>query len=251
MHITTNSLYCDTISFFKKKWLIILIITFFSSSITSILDNIFALHLNILTIFYEFKTNHYHSLFDFIQTLTPDQQRQLLLFSIIKLCSSLIGNTFLISILTIFIQFTSLKKENFFLELKRTNPYLFMSVFLLILINTIVIQLGLVLLIVPGIIFFILLSLSPIILIINNTTITKSIIDSIQITLNNFKVVSPAIIIWIFLKLIILMLLSDINIISESISFFLLSIIINLISSILIIYLFRFHMLSRSFRYFK
>ncbi|QCI23284.1 hypothetical protein D9V73_01305 [Buchnera aphidicola (Melaphis rhois)] len=246
MYITTHLLCRDTIKFLKVKWLTIFVIALFSSSITIMIDNIFVSNSNILTFFYESKMNQYYSLFDFVKALTPYQQKRLLLFSIMKLFSSLIGSTVLIGILTIFIKTIAFKKNSFLLELKKNNVFLFLNLFLLIFIITIIIQLGLMLLIIPGMMFCILLSLSPIILMTNNTTIIQSIISSTQITLYNFKIITPAIILWLLSKLVILILLSNIKIISGCILSLLLNTMTNIISSILIIYLFRFYMLSTS-----
>ncbi|XBC43554.1 MAG: YciC family protein [Buchnera aphidicola (Meitanaphis flavogallis)] len=243
MYITANSLYRDTVNFFKTQWLTIFVIIFVSSIITAILDNFFAPTSNILMFFHESKKDQYYSLFEFIQTLTPYQQKQLLLFSIIKLISSLIGNTVLIGILITFMQYISFKNENLFLQLKPTNLFLFLNLFALILVNTVIIQIGLISLVLPGIILVILLSLSPIVLIVNNTTIIQSIASSIKITLCHAKIVFPAVILWLFLKFIVLVVLSDIKVIPEFMLLLSLNIIINFISSILVIYLFRFHML--------
>ncbi|XBC44608.1 MAG: YciC family protein [Buchnera aphidicola (Schlechtendalia peitan)] len=244
MHITVNLLYRDTINFFKQKKLVIFIIIVIASSITITLDNIFDVNINVLKIFYELKNNTHYSIFDLIKTLTPHQQKQLLLSSIIKVFSSLIGTTVLIGLLTIFIKSMSFDKKDFISELKQYNLHIFINLFILMFVITTIIQLGLVLLVIPGIIAFVLLALSPIILILDHKNIIQSIISSIQITLQNFTIICPAIIQWLLSKFVILIFISDIKIFSESILLFFVNIVTNLISSILIIYLFRFYMLS-------
>ncbi|XBC37897.1 MAG: YciC family protein [Buchnera aphidicola (Meitanaphis microgallis)] len=244
MNITTNLLYHDTINFLKKKWLTTLIIVLIASSITVFLDNIFLSNSSILMIIYKSTINPNYSFFDLLQTLTLNQKKQLLFFTTEKLFSSLISNTFLIGILTIFIKSNSFSKHNFYLELKNINLLLFVNLFLLILVNTIIVQLGFMLLIAPGILFFSFFSLSPIILIINNKNIIQSMVSSVKITLQNLQIIFPAIIFWLFSKLIVLILFLHIKTIPIFIVFLLLNITINLISSVLIIYLFRFYMLS-------
>ncbi|XBC40987.1 MAG: YciC family protein [Buchnera aphidicola (Nurudea yanoniella)] len=251
MHITENLLYRDTINFLKIKWLAVFIISLLSSSITIILEHIFLPNANILTLLYESKINQNIPLFEFLKTLTFDQQRKLLFFLIQKLCSSLAGSAFLIGTLTIFIQSISLKKENFFLKLKNVHFFLYVNLFLLMFIITAIVQIGLIFLVIPGIICFIFLSLSPIILIIKNTNIIESIFSSIKIAFNNFKIIFPAVMLWFFSKLIILITFSNLKIIPELILLFLLNTILNLISSILVIYLFRLYMLLSFPQYFK
>ncbi|XBC39468.1 MAG: YciC family protein [Buchnera aphidicola (Nurudea shiraii)] len=243
MNITENLLYRDTINFLKTKWLIVCIIVLFTSSITIVLENILLLNSNVLTLLHKSKIHQYSSLLEFVNTLNFDQQKRLLFFSLKKLFSSLVGSTFLIGILTIFIQSISSKKEKFFLKLRKINLFLYMNLFLLIFIITVIVQIGLLFLIVPGIVFFSFLSLSPIILIIKKTNVIQSISSSIQISLNNFKVIFPAVMLWFLTKLLILILISNFRIIPELVLSFFLNIVLNLISSMLIIYLFRLYML--------
>lgn len=243
MIITTNLLYRDTINFLKLKWFSVLNFVFLSSFLTIIIDSIFTPHIDFLSVFYSSKLQEHYSLFDFINTLTFRQKKILLIASISRALSLLIGNTFLLGNLIVFIKTISKKNNKDTSILNNMFKVPFNRVFLLLIIITLVTQLGLILFIIPGIFLLILLSISPIILLVEKKTIIDSLYSSINTVINYYKIIVPAVISWLFLKCVILFIFSYIQIFPEYIKFFLLNFCMNVISSILIIYLFRFHML--------
>ncbi|AAO26983.1 hypothetical protein bbp_256 [Buchnera aphidicola str. Bp (Baizongia pistaciae)] len=247
MHITANSLFRDTIHFLRSKWPIIVTFVLLSSTITVVIDSIITPNARSLLAFYQLDIKKYHSLLDFVRTLTIDQQKLLLYASIAKSFSLLIGSTFLLGNLITFIQMTSYKK-NITLSIFNNIPYkTFFKLLQLIFTTTIITQLGFLLYFIPGFTTIILFSLSPIILLIEEKTILNSIYASINITLSNFKIIVPAIIFWLCFKIFIILIISYFKFFSDFLAYFILNLCINFISSILIIYLFRCYMILPKF----
>ncbi|MCV2528566.1 MAG: YciC family protein [Candidatus Lightella neohaematopini] len=240
---TLRSIHFNVINFIRNQFynimMLVLVVSILNTLISYILisfneklllSNIIIEHSNL-------------SLHQFIQQLSLEQQYLLLKVSIINTITNLINNIFIISgILTIIkiLKCNSkeqIKKILFSLLIKKL-PKLIVLIFLL----TIIIQFGL-LLIIPGIILMIVLSFSPIILFTNKISISKSIYNSIIISINNFKLVYPIIILWFVIKIILLMMITRLVFITPSLATnIILNIINNLLLSILIIYIFRLYL---------
>ncbi|MCV2525741.1 MAG: YciC family protein [Candidatus Lightella neohaematopini] len=240
---TLRSIHFNVINFIRNQFynimMLVLVVSILNTLISYILisfneklllSNIIVKHGNL-------------NLHQFIQQLSLEQQYLLLKVSIVNTITNLINNILIISgILTIIkiLKYNSkeqIKKILFSLLIKKL-PKLIVLIFLL----TIIIQFGL-LLIIPGIILMIVLSFSPIILFINKISISKSIYNSIIISINNFKLVYPIIILWFVIKIILLMMITKLIFITPSLATnIILNIINNLLLSILIIYIFRLYL---------
>ncbi|XRX42405.1 MAG: YciC family protein [Buchnera aphidicola (Eriosoma harunire)] len=242
MSITTKMLYSETYNFIKQQINSIIIIIFISSCITSIIDNIFSP--NIYEI-YNLHYNHIDNIFTIFNLTTIEQKIIIFKLLCFKIISNLLNYTLLFSILisyiTIISKYHSLDIKSICKKVISIFPYLL----ILTLLISIIIQLGFMLFILPGIIGTILLSLSPIILVIEKKTILHSIYDSINYTKNNISSLLPAVILWmsnkfityIFIKLLYILPIMYITGLHIFIN--------NFIISIVIIYLYRFYIITK------
>ncbi|BBI01227.1 hypothetical protein BUCNMO_215 [Buchnera aphidicola (Nipponaphis monzeni)] len=248
MSIVGNSLYHDTFHFFYKKLKFIFLISLCTACITSYIDYLIIPDISNI---YHICTNKYlhsHSFVGLIKEMNQQQQKILFKYSIIRSVSSLIGNALLAYSTITFVHIICTNKSFDYFLLAQDCISIFPNLFLLILLITCIIQLGFMLLIIPGILFCILCALSPIILITEKKNILQSLQNSIIITTNAIKMLISPIIIWLFFKFILLIIHSIFTFIPENILMLTLNVIINLITSILIIYLCRFYMLLPTFK---
>lgn len=130
-------------------------------------------------------------------------------------------------------------------DLVKPSILFFPKLLLLIFYNTLFIQLGLLLVLIPGIIIAILTSLSMIILIHENTSVIESIYKSIKISFFNINLIAPIILLWFLIKTIVAMIwIQYINEWSIVLKICLNSI-IHLMSIIVLIYLYRLYILLK------
>ena len=113
----------------------------------------------------------------------------------------------------------------------------------LLLICSLVIALGLVAMYLPGLILAMLLALAPIIMFTEKNSVFTAIKISGNIALKNIRTLLPAILIWFALKQASVVFLSKLPIENEHILMTVILFINNVISGLVIIYLFRFYQL--------
>lgn len=198
-----HKLYLETWCFIKYNYIhimkLIILITLIQISVDSILlskQSEFILmnnhsNMSVKEIFSQISTNQRYTL---IQTL--------ILNNILKI---FINTILYIDILLLLKAVTKKIKYCYnFLNFVKSSVLLFPKLSLLIFCNTLFIQIGLVLLLIPGIIIAILTSLSPIILINkNNFSVIKSIYTSVIISCFNIHLITPIILMWFVIKIII------------------------------------------------
>lgn len=246
MFITNNQLYYDTFNFFYHKIKLILTISIISALITSNIDYYIVPDIKNIYMFCINKSNNTHSLINMVQEITPEQQTVLFKYSIIRSITSLIGNTFLIFSIVMLVNLTASKKLVNYNILYKEFLFVLPHLFLLILLVTCIVQFGFILLVIPGVLCCILLSLSPIILITEKVNLLTAIKKSSKITYNYIRILSPSIVIWLFSKFLLLTLDAILNILPGNFFIVILNTLINLITCTLIIYLYRFYMLYSS-----
>lgn len=246
MFITNNQLYYDTFNFFYHKIKLILTISIISALITSNIDYYIVPDIKSIYMFCLNKSNNTHSIINIVQDITPEQQTVLFKYSIIRSITSLIGNTFLVFSMVMLINIVSLKKLTNYDLIYKEFIFILPHLFLLMLLITGIVQCGFILLVIPGVLLCILLSLSPIILIKEKVNILTSLKKSYKITSSYIRILTPSIIIWLFSKFVLLTLDAILNILPGNFFIIILNTLINLITSILIIYLYRFYMFSSS-----
>ncbi|WWO99728.1 MAG: YciC family protein [Candidatus Dasytiphilus stammeri] len=249
MSITVRSLSRDTINFCCNQGINIILMAMLISCLTVIM-NIIILPSYSDQMQFLFATNDpkylEKSFFDIVQKMSSEQLMLLLYISGIKFFITLLGHTLMLGgILNLITMVSSGKPGNILLALENSLlqfPRLLILTFIINLLN----QLGLIILIFPGIVLTILLSLSPIVMINEQTSISNSMRISTNMIWKYHKLVIPAIILWLFGKYLVLIFSAFVTpLFVMTISMIILNIIYYLINAVLTIYLYRFYMLCR------
>lgn len=240
MHITAVKVYRDTKNFFQYQLFNILLIAMLCSLITILINYFFSPNINQLFVFNEGDTLDYTSIFDRIQKMNLEQHKVILKIAFVGTFSFLIGHVMLISSTILLIMIVSSKNyinlSNVIKFFSIITPKLLLLVFFIML----TVQTGFMILLFPGIICIIIFSLSPIILIIEQISVVKSIENSIKLVFTNIKLVFPAVALWFILKLILIIIIAFLyNILPIDLLTIIFNTINYLILSILIIYLTR------------
>lgn len=244
--ITKNLLYRDTRYFIYNNIAYIILIVCFTTFFMMLLDTLITPDIKQISFLYEDTQKDFFTLFDIIKNMSIEQKKILLKSSVSKMFCSLISNTILfssiISLITIVSSGSKVTLSVFFSILK----ILFNNLLILMFILFIMIKISFTCFIIPGIFVTNLLSLSPIILCIERSSILTAMLSSIKIVYKNLKITFPSVLLWLFLKVLCLFIpafydLSHINMI-----FLFLFFIQYLTSAAVIIYLFRFYMLFRT-----
>ncbi|URJ23755.1 YciC family protein [Blochmannia endosymbiont of Camponotus sp.] len=189
------------------------------------------------------------SLQDIIKELSSDQQYILLKLSAANSISKLLSSTFLFgSILTMLHVLSTTDKNNQsfnIINIIKSAIPMFPKLLLLIFYTTLCIQLGLMIAIVPGILLTIIISLTPIIITTNNISIMEAIRLSIKVSYRNIYLTTPPILLWFLMKTIFILIY--IHYFHSWI--FIVKILINstnnILSVIILIYLYRLYMIIR------
>ncbi|QCI23815.1 UPF0259 family protein [Buchnera aphidicola (Macrosiphoniella sanborni)] len=248
MQITVSELYHDTCYFFCKQIRIIVFIAVLVTFLNVLMDMFFTPDIHISSIIENNNFISTNSLLDLINNMNLHQKYALFKYSILKIMILLISKTILLGSIIILISNLSKNKRESIISLIYSFFSFAPSLFILNFLNVIMIQLGFVLLIIPGILLSIILPLSPIILFFKKYSLIDSIRISIDLSWKNVKLIGPAVLFWMLSKFFLTILFSHIYILNKNIEFLILNISLNILFSVLIIYLFRFYMISLRFK---
>ncbi|QTF08336.1 UPF0259 family protein [Brenneria izadpanahii] len=250
MPITANALYRDTMNFTRNQFISILMMSLLTAFITVILNHAFAPGNEELQTLNNVSSDLSSSvelgMMDMIQQMTPEQQVVLLKMSAAGTFSALVGNAILTGGILMLIQMVSAGNRTSALRAIGASAPVLPRLFILILFCTLLIQFGMLFLIVPGVLLAIALSLSPIIVVTEKRGVFSAIKTSSKLAYANLRVTAPAVILWMLTKIAILLLVTKIPMFSPTVLSVLLNGLSNLISAILLIYLFRLYMLLRA-----
>lgn len=250
MPITANTLYRDSFNFFRNQLVSILLLALLTAFISVLLNQVFspsAEQLQILTTAEnDFTSSTGIGIQEIIQQMSPEQQMVLLKVSAAATVSALVGNVLLVGGMLTLIRLVSEGVQTSALRAIGISAPILPRLLLLLFIGTLLIQLGLMLFVVPGVILAVAFSLAPVIATADKKGVFASLKQSSKLAFANARVIVPAMMLWLAAKLLVLFLVSHLSAITPNIASVVLTALSNLISALLLIYLFRLYMLLRS-----
>jgi len=250
MPITANTLYRDSFNFFRNQLASILILALLTAFISVMLNQVFSPDIEQLKILSategDFAASACMGIQEIIQQMTPEQQMVLLKVSAAATFSALVGNVLLVGGMLTLVRLVSQGQRLSALRAIGASAPELPRLLLLLFICTLLIQLGLTLFVVPGVIMAIAFSLAPVITTADKKGVFASIKLSCKLAFANARVIVPAMMLWLAAKLLVLFMVSHLSVLPPNVASVVLTALSNLVSALLLIYLFRLYMLLRS-----
>ncbi|MDR5020184.1 YciC family protein [Yersinia rochesterensis] len=249
MSITANTLYRDSFNFLRNQLPAILLLALLTAFITVMLNQAFIPDTEQLSSLSstesDFASSGNLSITELVAQLTPEQQIVLLKVSAAATFSALIGNVLLVGGMLTLISMVSQGRRVSALQAIGISLPILPRLLLLMFIGTLLIQLGITLFIVPGIVIAVALSLSPAIVTTEKIGVFAAMKASTKLAFANVRLIIPAMMLWIAAKLILLYLVNHLTVLPTPIASVVLASLSNLVSALLLVYLFRLYMLLR------
>lgn len=244
MSITASSLYRDTGNFFRHQLLTVVLLSLLTAFITVMLAHVMTPGAHQLAILQQGDSSA-TSLFEMVQNMTPEQQGVLLRASAAGTFAALVGNTLLLGGMLCLIPMVSTGQRVSALRAIGASAPLLPKLLLQTFLITLLVQLGFMVVLLPGVILAILLSLAPVMLVSEKMGVISSLRASISMAWKNVKLIAPAIILWLLAKIAVMFFFSSLTVLPVNVTSVMLTAVGNLVSVVLIIYLYRLYMLLR------
>ncbi|MBS0970130.1 UPF0259 family protein [Chimaeribacter arupi] len=249
MPITASTLYRDSFNFMRNQLASILLLALLTAFITVLLNQAFipdADQLNILAnAESDLASTAGMGLQEIIQQMTPEQQIVLLKVSAAATFSALVGNVLLAGGMLTLIRLVSERQPTSALRAIGASAPILPRMLLLMFICTLLIQLGMMLFILPGVLIAIAVSLAPVIVASERVGVMGALRLSARLAYANIRLVVPAMMLWLAAKLLLLFLVSHLTALTPTVATVVLTALSNVVSAMLLVYLFRLYMLLR------
>lgn len=245
MSITAASLYRDTGNFFRHQLVTIVLMAMLTSLISVMIGQALTPGADQMAILSQGDAGSAATLMEMVQNMSPEQQQVLLRASAAGTFAALIGNALLLGGMLSLIPLVSGGQRISALRAIGASAPMLPRLLLLTFLMTLVIQLGFMVLVLPGIILAVLLALSPMIMVNEKIGVFAAMRASLRLAWGNVKLVAPAVLLWILAKLILMLLASSLTILPANVASVVLNGLSNVVSALLIIYLSRLTMLLR------
>ncbi|HEJ9137151.1 YciC family protein [Serratia marcescens] len=249
MSITANALYRDSFNFLRNQLASILMLALLTAFISVLLNQAFSPDAEQLATLAattsDFASSTGMGIQEVIQQMTPEQQMVLLKVSAAATFSALVGNVLLVGGMLTLIRLVSQGQRTSALRALGASAPDLPRLLLLLFICTLLIQLGLTLFVVPGVLMAIAFALAPVTASVDKKGVFASLKLSSKLAFANARVIVPAMMLWLAAKLLVLFLVSHLSVLTPNVASVVLTALSNLVSALLLIYLFRLYMLLR------